>query len=224
MKRKSIYSFFLQPILLLIILTGCADASTKETSLSSERIKELRQQYPVVSGSPPNVSSRDVSFAEILEITDAVVIAEVVKQNSNFHTDLTAKEGTPEWHFNEKTKSQGMQPYVPEFISYEVLIEDVLSGEPVEDTLDLFYNADFYGYEPDLKPGMRVLTAIMEGTGQNQEGKYSFTRYGTYYIVDDHYVLSAYEGQSEKVISFVAETNGKSLEFLIHTIEDLTDF
>lgn len=70
---------------------------------------------------------------------------------------------------------------------------------------------------------MKIVTAIMSGTSDEQKGKYSYTRYGTYYIVDEEYVLSAYGGHSEELTTFASQTNGKSLEHLIRTIKELTN-
>lgn len=222
MKKKRDRISILQLLCLLVLLTGCANVAPAASSLSPERINELRQEYPAVQGFPPNTMAREIPFRQVLEVADAVIIAEVVQPNPNFHSELPAEPNTPEGALTDKTNKQDLSPAVYEFVSYQVRVEEVIDGEPVQDTIDLFYNAEFQGFEPQLQSGMKIVTAIMSGTGDGQEGKYSFTRYGTYYIVEEEYVLSAYEGHSEELTTFASQTNGKRLAHLIRTIKELT--
>lgn len=70
---------------------------------------------------------------------------------------------------------------------------------------------------------MRIVAAIKKGVGEEQEGSYSFTRYGTYYVVDGDYVLSAFEGQTEEMKAFSRDTNGYKLDHLIAEIKALKE-
>jgi hypothetical protein len=146
-----------------------------------------------------------------------VIIAEVIKQNENFQSTLSAEPGTPEGDFAEKDKAQGK----PTFVSYEVKVEEVIVGEDVKETTNLFYNADFIGVEPDLKPSMRIVTSVKKGTAPEQERSYSFTRYATYYVVDENYVISAYQGNTDEMRSFTNQTDGKTLSNLAEQIKEL---
>jgi hypothetical protein len=215
-------------MMLFVIITGCSNSSSNSEqlaskSLSAEEIMELRKDYPLSSGSPENVDIRDLTFKEVLDNTDSVIIAEVVQQMPNFSVDLITEPGTPEGNLAEKQKEAGMEPYKPEFVSFQIKVEEIITGEEVPDTVNLIYNADFQGIEPDLKPGMKIVAAIKKGVGEQQAGSYSFTRYGTYYVVDGNYVLSAFEGQSEEMVNFSRQTNGKSLENLISEIKELKE-
>ncbi len=100
-------------------------------------------------------------------------------------------------------------------------VDKVVTGEDVEKDTFLFYNADFAGVEPELKPGMKIIAVVKKGTTGEQIGGYSFTRYGTYYIVDDDYVLAAYEGESEEILDFTEQTNGIQLDDFMDKIKNL---
>ncbi|MCM3171769.1 hypothetical protein [Paenibacillus sp. MER 99-2] len=206
---------------LTIVVLGCSTDQQLVASLTDDRIEELREEYPLSAGSPAYVQTIDVSFDQILEISDAVIIAEVLKQNENFQATLSTEPGTPEGDFAEKDKAQGMEPYKPTFVSYKVKVHRVIVGEEVNENINLFYNADFVGVEPNLKPGMKIVTSIKEGTAPEQKGSYSFTRYATYYVVDDNYVLSAFQGNTEEMRNFTKQTDGKTLINMVEHIEEL---
>ncbi|PAF33218.1 hypothetical protein [Paenibacillus sp. 7516] len=206
---------------LALIVFGCSSDKQNASSLSNERIAELRKEYPLSEGNPSLAQTVDVPFEQILEMSDSVIIAEVIKQNPNFKSTLTAKPGTPEGDAAEKDKARGIEPYKPTFVSYQVKVDEVIVGEDVEETTNLFYNADFVGTEPDLKPGMKIVASVKKGTAPEQQGSYSFTRYATYYVVDEDFVLSAYQGESDEMRSFTEQTDGKTLNNLIDQVKEL---
>ncbi|MCG7386731.1 hypothetical protein [Paenibacillus sp. ACRRY] len=213
-------------VVLLMGLTSCStpfsnaheDAGNR---LPLNRIEELREEYPRSTGVPPTINMREVSFREMMDFGEAVIVAEVVSELPNFSVDLRAEPGTPEGDSAEKDRAAGIAPYKPEFIAYKVNVHQVLTGEDVKEDTFLFYNADFAGMEPELKPGMRIVTVVKKGTTGEQVGGYSFTRYGTYYIVDGDYVLSAYEGESEELREFTEQTNGIQVDSFIQKIKEL---
>lgn len=206
---------------LALIIFGCSSDKQNASSLSNERIAELRKEYPLSEGNPSLAQTVDVPFEQILEMSDSVIIAEVIKQNPNFKSTLTAEPGTPEGDAAEKDKARGIEPYKPTFVSYQVKVDEVIVGEDVVETTNLFYNADFVGTEPDLIPGMKIVASVKKGTSPEQQGSYSFTRYATYYVVDEDFVLSAYQGESEEMRSFTEQTDGKTLNNLIDQVKEL---
>lgn len=213
-------------VVLLIGLTSCSTPfsnATEDTGnrLSLNRIEELRGEYPLSTGVPPTINMREVSFREMIDFGEAVIIAEVMSELPNFRVDLRAERGTPEGDSAVKDRAAGIAPYKPEFIAYKVKVHQVVTGEDVNEDTFLFYNADFAGMEPELKPGMRIVTVVKKGTAGEQVGGYSFTRYGTYYIVDGDYVLSAYEGESEELREFTEQTNGIQVDSFIQKIKEL---
>ncbi|MET3939212.1 hypothetical protein ABIC22_002024 [Paenibacillus sp. PvP094] len=213
-------------VVLLIGLTSCSTPFSNSRDdagnrLSLNRIAELREEYPLSTGVPPTINMREVSFREMMDFGEAVIIAEVMSELPNFSVDLTAVPGTPEGDSAEKDQDAGIGPYKPEFIAYKVKVLQVVTGEGVNEDTFLFYNADFAGMEPELKPGMRIVTVVKKGTTGEQVEGYSFTRYGTYYIVDGDYVLSAYEGESEELREFTEKTNGIQVDSFIQKIKEL---
>ena len=219
-------TFAIASMLLVTVITSCSNSSSHperltDRSLSPEKIQELRKEYPLSIGAPVNVNLRDLTFKEVLDHTDSVIIAEVIQQIPDISVELITAPGTPEGNLTAKEQEAGMNPYKPEFTSFQVNVKEVITGEEVENTINLIYNSDFKDIEPNLKPGMKIVVAIKNGVGAQQEGSYSFTRYGTYYVVEGDYVLSAYEGQSEEMRDFTLQTNGKPLENLISEIRGL---
>lgn len=90
----------------------------------------------------------------------------------------------------------------------------------MEGHVQLFYNADFKGVEPDLKPGMNIVVSVKKGTAPAQQDKYSITRYATYYIVDENYVLAAFQGQTDEMKVFTDQTDGTTLAHLVEIIKE----
>src|SRR5690606_21428106 len=89
-----------------------------------------------------------------------------------------------------------------------------ISGMPVNETIELAYNAMLESYEPKLRDGMEILVGIVEGPGVHQ-GKYFFTRTVTYYIVEKEYVLSVVDDDFAKLM------NGKKVDQLIARIKEI---
>lgn len=207
-------------IISFLIVSGCSTVPDVPPRLSDERMQQLRKEYPFSTGYPSNIQMRDVPFDEILDYSDAVIIAEVLQRDADFKVDLTAEPGTPEADLKEKERQQGGEPYQPTFVSYNVNVRETIVGEKVEGHVQLFFNSDFKGVEPDLKPGMNIVVSVKKGTAPAQQGKYSFTRYATYYIVDENYVLSAFQGQTDEMKTFTEQTDGRTLAHLVEIIKE----
>ncbi|KGP83471.1 MULTISPECIES: hypothetical protein [unclassified Paenibacillus] len=211
-------------ITLTVGLYGCSAPFSEDDELdvlSQDRLQELREEYPLSPQSLVTPWMKKVTFKEIMDFADAVVVAEVVSVLPNFSMVLPTEPDTPERKMTEKQESTGMTPYEAEFISYEVKVKEVITGGTVAKETFLFYNAAFAGIEPTLKPGQRIVTAIKKGVEAEQRGGYSFSRYGTYYIVEGDYVLSAYEGFSNKALEFTKQTNGIRLEKFVKRVRSL---
>ncbi|MFS0868823.1 hypothetical protein AB3N00_02645 [Paenibacillus xylanilyticus] len=52
---------------------GCSSDKQIASSLSDERIAELRKEYPLSQGNPSPAQTIDVPFDQILEMSDSVV-------------------------------------------------------------------------------------------------------------------------------------------------------
>lgn len=206
---------------LTLVVLGCSTDQQSSLRLSDERIKELRKEYPLSDGHSDYALTIDVPFEQILKKSDSVIIAEVIKQNENFQSTLSTELGASEGNLAKKNKEQGIQSYKPTFVSYEVKVKEVIVGEVIKETTNIFHNADFIGIEPDLKPGMTIVASVKKGTAPEQIGSYSFTRYATYYVVDEKYVLSAYHGKTEEMRGFTNQTDGITLNSLVELIKEL---
>lgn len=182
----------------------------KPNILSQERLEDLRKEYPAYNEDPPFASIARPTFESIMERSETVVIGEVVSELPEYTVELV-KPDTTDQIIDDKAKSQGLSNSTASFKQYEIKVIKHIAGEPVEDTIPIAYNADFVGYEPALKPGMSIITGIAKGKDVH-EGKYFFTRFGTYYIVDDQYVLSAVDDGFSKTM------NGRTLDDLIDRI------
>ncbi|WP_315794066.1 hypothetical protein [Paenibacillus sp. BIC5C1] len=210
-------------------LLGCSapfsnsadDESDFVDVLSQERLQELREDYPLSPQSLVTPWMKKVTFRKIMDFADAVVVAEVVSVLPNFRMVITTEPDTPERKMAEKQETTGMTPYEAEFVSYEVKVHEVIVGEDVAKETFLFYNAAFAALDPKLMPGQRIVTAIKKGVESEQRGGYYSSRYGTYYIVDGDYVLSAYEGFSNEALEFTKQTNGIKLEQFVKKVQSL---
>lgn len=226
MPRVKMTCWLLSIVLAMVSLSGCSSPfyesfNAAGSRLSFDRMNELRKEYPLSTGVPATINMREVSFREIMTYGDGVVVAEVMNVLPSFRVELTTEPGTPERKMADKDRVNGITPYQPEFISYQVKVHEVVAGDDVADDTFLFYNADFAGVEPELKTGMKIIAVVKKGTTGEQLGGYSFTRYGTYYIVDDDYVLAAYEGESDELREFTEQTNGIQLDAFMDKIKNL---
>jgi len=181
-------------IIAMFIIINLAKQHIERTELSTERIAQLRLEYPSYNTSHELVTMNPLTFLELAEEAESILIGTVVKQLPSYEIDLISHK--------------------PSFVQYEVAVEKVISGKPTADTIDLAYNAMFIGHEPELKSGIRLIFSTAAGQDVH-EGKHFFSRYGTYYIVDDHYVLSTTDDEYSLVM------NGKPLQSLIKEIKDV---
>jgi hypothetical protein len=213
-------------MLLVLSLSGCSKYSVPEQSaaaaLSPEQIQELRKEYPLSTGYPALIDLRDITFQEVLEVSDSVIVAEVAQQMPDFTVNLITDPDSPEGKLAGKQEKLGIGFNTRVFSSFQVKVERVVTGEKVADTINLFYNSsELKGIEPELKAGMKIVAAIKRGVGKEQQGSYSYTRYGLYYVVEGDYVLTAFEGPGAETKDFTRRTNGKSLDNLIAEIQRL---
>ncbi|WP_239328410.1 hypothetical protein [Paenibacillus sp. ACRRX] len=154
------------------------------------------------------------SFQEVTKLTETIITAEVIGELPEYDIDLTGLPNTPENKINQKRKQNGLSTLTATFTQYEVKVLETINGNPVTGNIKLVYNSVFRGIEPDLKKGMKIVTAIAAGKLAH-EGKYYFTRYGTYYIVDNDFVLSAVDDE------FSIKMNGRLLKEFIEEISTI---
>lgn len=208
-----VLSFILLAAVLILAIIIYQQHLHKPNMLSQERLVDLRKEYLAYNEDPPFTSMDRPTFESIMERSETVVIGEVVSELPEYTVELV-KPGTTDQVIDDKAKSQGLSNSTASFKQYELKVIKHVAGETVEDTIPIVYNAAFVGYEPALKPGMSIITGITKGKDVH-EGKYFFTRFGTYYIVDDQYVLSAVDDGFSKTM------NGRTLDDLIDRILEI---
>jgi len=214
-KTKSKYFI----VIIAILAIGCTfwimpyflPSKASKPPLSPQEITELRNEYPVYNGQLAIASSMPLTFQEIIEGVDSVVIGEVLAELPPYEFILSPLS-PGETAIQEKKKNEGGEESTEKFVQYEFRVTDIISGYSVEDHIFLSYNAVLKGIEPDLKPGMKLILGIIKGKSVH-EGKYTFTRYGTYYIVNEHNVLSTFDDEFSKTM------NGQTLDQFIKIIK-----
>ncbi|HIW31481.1 MAG TPA: hypothetical protein IAA29_01735 [Candidatus Paenibacillus intestinavium] len=196
-------------VALLVAIIYSIPSKSNNDFLSIEEITELRNEYPTYNNGPALVSSIPLSFQELIEGADSVIIAQVEEQLPNYEIILSVTSEA-EKAIHKKNGSDQKEP----FVQYKLSVDKVISGDSVDSEIMLAHNALLIGSEPELKPGMKLILGVVKGVGSH-EGKYFYAKSGTYYIVNDSYVLSTFDDETSKLMS------GGTLEKLISTIKTL---
>ncbi|WP_151737511.1 hypothetical protein [Paenibacillus tengchongensis] len=222
---KTVTSKYLWLLIVFIFAAGGTGVSllrsgeAENKSLSPERIAELREEYPVVLGTLTEAVSKELSFPKILDVSQTAAVVEVLEKLPEYTLNLIGDANTPEGKLDEKHRSMGFSFAEAQFTQFRVKVTELIAGDPVEEYINLYYNSDFQDIEPDLAPGTKLVTILFKAPS-HPEGNYSFTKFGTYYVVDDNYVLSAYESDEHGEMSFPGKPmNGRSVDALIHEIK-----
>ncbi|WP_028544195.1 hypothetical protein [Paenibacillus taiwanensis] len=212
-KKTKVFSLVACSIILLVI-SYLVIYSNNSGSLSSERIHQLRLNYPAYNNESAMYHVKRPSFQEIAKVSESIISAEVIGELPEYEIDLFGQPNTPEFKINEKMKKNGLPTKRATFVQYEVKVLETLNDEPVNGNIKLVYNKAFKDAEVDLKKGTKIITVIAKGDTVH-EGKHFFTKFGTYYIVDNDYVLSAVDDDFSK------KMNGKTVTSLLDEIKSM---
>jgi hypothetical protein len=150
---------------------------------------------------------KEPQFTDVLKLSDAVILAEIVEELPEYTVELISDSSTPEGQIYEKGEKYGLSDNT-KFVQYKVKVLEPIAYNPEKaikagQDIVISYSSEFKDYMPKFNSGMRIIVPIKEGTGQH-DGKYLFTQYGLYYVVQDQYVLSAYPENDS--ISFTGKT------------------
>ncbi|WP_028544192.1 hypothetical protein [Paenibacillus taiwanensis] len=214
-RKTKIFSMVGCVTILFVLSMYIYNEKSSSIGLSADRIHELRQEYPSLDGEHATYHMKKQSFQDVTKLTETIITAEVVGELPEYVIDLTGLPNTPEDKINQKRKQNGLPSLTATFSQYEVKVLETVNGKPVTGNIKLVYNSAFRGIEPDLKKGMKIVTAISAGKLAH-EGKFYFTRFGTYYIVDNDYVLSAVDDE------FSVKMNGRPLKEFIDEISTIS--
>lgn len=209
MIRKWYSHLFLLPVLLVVLIVNWT--SWFSPPLSEKEIDELRTTYPVYKGNPGLMSMREPTLEESVQYADTFVLAEVIEQLPEYTIKLISNAQTPEGEIYEKGEDFGLTD-TASFLQYRVkIIDDLFDSQLVQkndaDEITISINSEFKGFAPELKPGMKFLSPVSVGT-EIHEGRYSYSKYGFYYVTEDDYVLSAFPEDSK------AELTGKQIDYV----------
>ena len=164
--------------------------------LSQIKIDELRNKYPICYGTPQNIMMRIPTFQDILNSVDTFVYANVVSEINHYNEKIS----TGYKELDDKRIQNGISD-ISRFFEYTLEVIGDTESKIDSDTqfITIFSNSIFEEYYPVLKQDMRIVVPVKK----TDENKYSFMKYGLYYVTDDDYVLSAYEESEETKLSGV---------------------
>lgn len=220
LKRRNLLLIFLSVILVGGVAIYSSSDSSENKSLTEERLVDLRANYPVNYNTLMNVAMIEVPFSHMLEFSQTAVVAEVIEKLPEYTINLIPDENTPEGILNKKHEEMGFSFAEARFTPFKVKVDEIIAGDPLSEYVNIYYNSDFINTEPDLAPGTKIVVTLFKAPG-HPEGNYSFSKFGTYFVVDNDYVLSAYESKELGEMSFEGKTmNGKTLENLKGEIRD----
>jgi hypothetical protein len=177
---------------LILAVCGLIFSFLGNNTLSDNEIAELRKDYMIYDDFPTSVriSDDNISMDKIVNKSDVIIVGEVMEKLEDYTVNLSKEVGSPENAISNKLKKEGVDNRQTTFTQAKIKVSDYWKGSSEESELIVIQNKIFYDYEPQLKPGDKVLIHLLKGQGPH-EGKYWFSKYGFYYITDSGYVLSA---------------------------------
>ena len=110
-----------------------------------------------------------------------------------FETGFTFRDFTlhvEEVVFSDDSTYGGNFPILPELVVHEG--DDIVVSDNITLLLDSPVN---------LQQGMHIVIPIYSSHLEDRVYEHSFSLIGLYYIVDDHYILSAYEEPEDRIYS-----------------------
>lgn len=171
--------------------------------LSNEQIKNLREDYPLISGGMSAIDFVSKTFLEVVETSQAIVDVKVVEELLSY--ELTIK------------MSQDEDLYCTAvFYPYKVEIIDIITNNGIIKEEDKYFTLTLSDLEIDVFPKLSVgdegIFPVEKGEGSHKD-EYSISIDTYYYVTEEGYVLSAYTEDEEYTYT------GNTKEFLIDEIE-----
>ncbi|REK74149.1 hypothetical protein DX130_16485 [Paenibacillus paeoniae] len=202
-------------LLMVVMLPQWINESREQEvpSLNAEQIESLRVEYPLYNQMPPLYDGRLPSFEEIVHRSESLVLAEVVQALSDTEFVLSNPlADNPEW--NEKKTRLGLEDAVLAYERYELSVIRFIAGKEIEGRFILLSLPWNSGYEPQYKPGMKVILPLGPESG-DRAGMYSTSKFGFFYVIDDTNVLTAVEHSS------IDRWNGEPVSKVIQAIQEM---
>ncbi len=195
---------------LIVLCCGlflCCVQTEEEVRLTEVQIEALREKYPVYTQAPPTVDTYPIPFERLCERIDTFAYVEITGEIQYYSKNISM--GDAAWDAKNGSAS--------DFYEYPAVViddtEDILKPGT---EITVAANMMFYGYQPELSPGMKIVFAA---TGEWHKPKqYGFSKIGTYYIAEDGFALSAFD---EKLYQMKKPLSGVTLKTLMHELARL---
>jgi len=174
--------------------------------LSASQIEELRGRYPVYTQDPPNVDTYPVPFKKLCKRIDTFAYVEITGDIQYYSKNISM--GDAAWDAKNGAAHK--------FYEYPaVVISDTENKLKPGMEITIASSIMFYGYQPELSQGMKIVF----GTDVWQEdGRYSFSKIGTYYITEDGFALSAFD---EELYDIKKPLSGVTKETLMQELHKM---
>lgn len=195
---------------LLVLCCGlflCCVQTKEDPRLDELQIEALRERYPVYTQDPPTVDTYPVPFKKLCKRIDTFAYVEITGEIQYYSKYISM--GDAAWDAKNGSASS--------FYEYPaVVIDDTEKLFEQGEEITIASNMMFYGYEPELSPGMKVVFAA---TGEWHKPKqYGFSKIGTYYITEDSFALSAFD---EKLYQMKKPLSGVTLKTLMRELHKM---
>ena len=195
-RTRAIFFTVLAVVVVLCVIVGIRNYQKPVgAGLSEAEIAALRETYPVCGDDAklsPLIDKRDPTWEEIKENSDTFVYATI--------------DG--EWTKYES--SYGFEQY-----EYPItVLEDTQGYFEYGKQMTISANIAFIEYNPDLKPGMKIIFPV--NLKSEEETRLSFSVEGMYYVTDDETVLSAFDEDKHAV---EPKLTGKKLWMLMEDVK-----
>lgn len=172
--------------------------------LVEAQIVALREKHPVYTQDPPTVNTYPLPFERLCERIDTFAYVEITGDIQYYSKNISM--GDAVWDAKNGIAS--------DFYEYPaVVIDDTENILKPGTQITVASNMMFYGYQPELCPGMRIVFAA---TGEwHKPGQYGFSKVGTYYITEDGFALSAFD---EEMYQMKKPLSGVTIETLMERL------
>lgn len=150
--------------------------------LDTKKIEELRNKYPLIGTTTSLSEYLEMNIEELTEKANTIIDAKVVEELPQYTTTINSSSG-------EKMDVK--------FYPYKMMVKNIISsdgtftkkeGEYFTLVLSDINLADF----PAMEIGMEGIFPIFKCEDKGRE-EYSIESLNFYYVVNDDYILSAYE-------------------------------
>ena len=191
-KYKILFISLLLICTLLIAFTPQIQKESETKRLTESEIEILRENYPIFTGSPPQINSNRAytPIEEMKEMCETFVYCEVV--DDYYYGVVNLATGDVE--FDVKLESHGLDKMNHCYFTVKVL-SDVEKLIPDGFEFTYSFSEIYFDYIPYPKPGDRyVIPLYING---KDDLKFETAHKTMFYVTTDGYVLATYNSDAE---------------------------